>query len=88
MNFLEIYQKKFKCINHEEMWVRGSFDSESARLISIRLNRCVESETQKCKSDEEITQFFRNKFLVFLYNERRFDSNYFEYDSIVSQAQI
>ena len=70
------------------MFIRGNFDSGTARLISIRLNRCVETESLKCKSEDEITQYFKNKFIFFIYNERRFDSNQFLYDSIVSKAHM
>ena len=42
-NLLNMYQKKFKCINREDMHVNGDFDSDYARLISMRLVRCTEA---------------------------------------------
>lgn len=67
-NLLRMYQKKFKCIEPKDMFVNGDFDSDTARLISLRLNRCVDTDTITCKSEEEITAFFRNKLLLILYN--------------------
>ena len=75
IKLISMYQKKFRCINKEDMYVNGDFDSAQARLISMRLNRCVNTDTLTCKSEEEITQFFRDKLLLVIHNERRFDSN-------------
>lgn len=65
---VELYQKKFKCIDDGDMFVNGDFDSNSARLISIRLNRCTTNDQVQCKSEEQITEFFRNKLLLLMYN--------------------
>ena len=54
----------------------------------LRLEKCRESEAVKCKSDLEITEFFRNKWLLLFYNERLFDSNKYGQDSIVFQSHI
>ena len=68
INIVSLYQKKFHCIKNEDMFINGDFDSSAARLISMRLNRCVNTDTLTCKSEEEITQFLRNKILVMLFN--------------------
>ena len=70
------------------MFIRGDFDSQSSRLLSLRLNRCVETDTLTCRTEEEITQFFRNKLLLILYNQKRFDSSQFEYESFVNEARF
>ena len=70
------------------MRVNGDFDSDQGRLLSMRLNRCVNSDTLICKSEKEITYFFKNKYLVLLYNERRFDSNLYEHESITEKSRI
>ena len=67
-NMVELYQKKFRCIKKEDMFINGDFDSAQARLNSIRLNRCVNTDTIICNTDEEITNFFRNKLLIMLFN--------------------
>ena len=71
------------------MYVRGEFDSEQARLISMRLNRCLNTtEKAVCKSEEEITNFFRDKLMVMLFNERRFDSNFYEEESVIEESRF
>ena len=83
---VEFYHKKFKCIKAEDMYVQGNFDTSAARLVNARLNRCVNSPDLTCKSEEEITEFFRNKFIYLLYNEKSFDSEKYQHESIVKQA--
>ena len=47
---METYQKKFKCLDQDEMKLRGDFNSASAQLLALQLKRCEESATIKCKS--------------------------------------
>ena len=68
--YIEIYQKKFRCLDKDLLAISGDFNSAAARLLLLRLERCRESETLKCKSDDEITEFFRDKWLFLLFNER------------------
>lgn len=89
MSLVKTYQKKFKCIDPENMKVSGDFNSDTAQLMNMRLIRCdPETSAVKCKSPEEITAFFRNKFLIFLFNEKYFDSNQYEENAIVEQGKI
>lgn len=48
--------------------MNGDFDSTAARLLSIRLNRCVPNDKVECKSEDEIDEFFRNKLILLMYN--------------------
>lgn len=57
--------------------------------MNMRLERCDPSTSAvQCKSPEEITAFFRNKFLFFLFNEKYFDANFYLDSSIVSESKI
>ena len=74
--YLELYQQKFICFDHESMRIYGDFHSQSARTIHVQFMRCsnsTESE-QICKSDEEITNFMKGKYILLLTNQIRFDS--------------
>ena len=70
------------------MTINGDFDSTSANLLLLRLEKCRESPTLKCKSEEEITEYFRNKWLLLFYNERQFDANHYGYESIVKTSRL
>ena len=50
--FVDIYRKKFVCIDEKDRWVRGNWNNISASTISVRLNRCRGKDY--CKSDKEI----------------------------------
>ena len=75
MTLVKKYHKKLKCIKPEDMRVRGDYDSPSASLLIMRLVRCDETSEVECKSEDMITEFFRDKFLFLVQNERLFDSN-------------
>ena len=51
--YIDLYRNNFLCIDEEDRWVRGNFNSETASVIIIRLNKCHGKDY--CKSDEEIT---------------------------------
>ena len=71
VQFVENFQRKFLCIDKSEMYVNGDFNSEKARNLHVQLKRCQNSNTPgsvKCKSEAEITAFFRNKYIIMLQN--------------------
>ena len=70
------------------MSLKGDFNSATANLLVMRLEKCRETESLKCKTDDEITQFLRNKWLLIIYNERFFDSNNYGSESIVNKSNV
>ena len=77
---MSVHHKKFVCIDKEQMYVKGSFDSDEARLIQIQLKKCVGKAY--CKTDKEILTFFRDKWLIFLYNQKIFNTEEYGEESI------
>ena len=63
---VQTYQKKFKCAREEDLNIFGDFDSAKARLFNIQLLKCTGRDD--CKTPEEITEFFRNKWLLLMFN--------------------
>ena len=39
-----------------------------------------------CRSDAEIDEFFRNKYLVAIHNQKKFDHDNFEEESIIKES--
>ena len=90
---VEIHQKKFLCIDREELRMYGDYNSDKARLINIQLVRCHDGgyfaeNGITCKSQDQITDFLRNKFLLMLYNQKRFAPGAFKDQSIVEEARL
>ena len=54
------------------MYINGDLNSESSRLLEFQLIKC--HDRVDCKSDEEIIEFIRGKWLLILFNQKRFDS--------------
>ena len=73
------------CIDKKDMYIYGDFNSLQARLVQMQLVKCTGHDY--CLSDEEISRFLRNKWLLFLFNTKRFDSNFFDEESIVKQTK-
>lgn len=84
--FVSTYHQKFLCLKQEDMTVYGDFNSDKARMLSVQLKRCV-GETY-CKSSVEIEDYFRGKFLLFLTNQVRFDSEGFFEDAAIKESRV
>ena len=80
------YRKKMLCIDPEEMYIYGDYSSSKARLLDIKLVRCHGHDY--CASDEEITAFLRDKFIVLLYNQILFDANEYNENSVLEQSLL
>ena len=74
------------CIDREEMYIYGDYSSSKARLLDIKLIRCHGHDY--CASDEEITAFLRDKFLILLYNQILFDANEYNERSVLEQSMF
>ena len=63
---VSIKRKTFKCINKEDSYIFGNYDSNAARLMRIKLTKCVDKPY--CKPENEIIEFLRTKYFIFLSN--------------------
>ena len=63
--------------------VQGDYDSNTARLLIIAFNRCLGGPDNGCKTEEEINDFIKGKYLTLLSNEIRFDSAQFADAAII-----
>ena len=84
---LNLHQKKFMCIEPEDMRMQGDYNSETASLIHIKIEKCTDHDY--CKSEEEIDEFFKtDKYMLMLNNQIRFDSNKHEEESIIRESVL
>ena len=91
-SILKHLSKKFQCVDEKDLYLQGDYDSDVASLFNVQLKKCVnntdEAEAPVCKSDEEIIEFFRNKFLIIFSNQIRFDYREIGMDSINMESRI
>ena len=80
------YQNKFWCIDPEDSFIYGDYDSRKARQLQIQLRKC--SGHDYCKSEDEILDYFSGKFLLMLTNQIRFKQDYYSKDAIVKESRV
>ena len=81
------YMKQFKCLDSpEELSIHGNYNSADASLFMLAITKCT--GRLDCKSDEEITEFLKGKFVGLYYNRKNFDARGFRDDAFVSQSDL
>ena len=85
-DFVKLYQKKFQCLDEKDRFISGNFNTGNASQIRVYLNRCQGKDY--CKTDEEINEFIRGKFLIVYVNEIRFDSQFYGEESIIKESRM
>ena len=83
---LELNQDGFICANQDDIEIYGDWNSEKARSIYLTLYRCQGHDY--CKTDEQITQFLKGKYLLLLHNQIRFDPELYGIESIIRESRI
>lgn len=63
----------------------GSYDSDEARILQIRLNRCTGSD---CASETTINNYFKGMMVGIFANRIRFDSEYFSEESVKQESEF
>ena len=69
---VERYQQKFMCLEEKDMKIYGDYNSNRARQIQVRLEKC--HDQAYCKSDEVIDRFLEDKYILLLTNQIRYDA--------------
>lgn len=73
-------------MDQSELYLYGDYNSYKASQFNVQLIRCHDRDD--CKSEEEITAFLKNKFLLLLWNQVRFDSRYYKEEAIKQESRI
>ena len=86
-NDLKKYSGKLICLDIEQMYINGYFNSDVARKITVQLQRC-EGKDKNCSDTETINDFYRNNMIGFLSNRIRFDPTRFGEDSVIKESHF
>ena len=65
-NEINFYSKKLQCVESENLSIHGDYNSYKAQMLNVQLVRC--HDRNDCKTDAQITEFFKNKFILLIYN--------------------
>ena len=64
---MEAHNKKFLCLDQENMLLQGDYSSETASLLEVRIEKCVGHDY--CRDEKEIDDFFKaDKYIIMLNN--------------------
>ena len=69
---MKYQSKNFRCIDEKDRFISGNYNTVNASYIEVELNRCKGKDY--CKTDEEINEFIRGKYLMVYMNQIRFES--------------
>ena len=68
---LEVYGKKMKCLVNPDFDMYGSYGYDKGAHLMIVFERCDKSK-RTCKTDTEIDEWLKFKYIATLENERKF----------------
>ena len=77
---LDYYHKKFMCID-SDLQLQGDYNSDKASLFKIVMKTCSPDDEhiialgKTCKSEDEIKEWMKRKYVVVLNNQQRFNAD-------------
>ena len=75
----------------EKLSLIGDFDSTQGRLLQIVYEKCNNQTIQpqgSCYSDEKITDFLRQRYIIVYQNQVRFQTSEYDSERIVPEGKI
>ena len=87
-NEVELYSKKLMCVNRADLRLYGDYNSYKALQFNIQFIKCHDKPAGFCKTDAEIKEFMRDKFILILHNQVRFDSTKYGSESIIPETRV
>lgn len=80
------FKKKFKCIDTEDLVIWGDYNSNTAQQLAVSFVMCKDHEY--CKSENEIREWLKNKFIVLLYNKLSFTRDRYFHQTLQEASVI
>ena len=65
--WFDLYKRKLNCID-QKILINGDYDSTSVKHLQVRYVKCDPELRADCKSDEEITEYLKEKYIVIAHN--------------------
>ena len=83
-----MYQKKFICLKQEDLVLWGDFASEESRQFNIDFVKCNTTEHDDCKTDKQVEEYVRDKYLLILSNQVKFVNSQYGEKSVVPRTNL
>ena len=66
--------------------MKGTFDSIEGRMLNIHLRKCIGKDN--CKSDQEISEYFKGTYILVLKNNVRFQPRFYGNEAVLEESSI
>ena len=89
INDFIFYSKKYRCIKDDIINIQGDYNTARTRSLVLVFEKCDEPDGSSlvCKSDTEIKTWLQRKFILVLYNQKRFRLEAFNKSKIVPESR-
>lgn len=79
-DFSKLRMSQFLCLEKNDFTLEGYWDEDIVKYIDITLYKCLNetSNGNSCKSDEEIHEFFKDKYLAIFFSDNKINVNNYE----------
>ena len=77
-----------KCITDDKTKIKGNYNTHIAQNLMVVFEKCDIKTQKACKSEEEISEWMQNKYILTLTNIKSFIQYEFFEDSIAETSQI
>ena len=84
-DWFEFYWQKLSCID-DKVTVHGDYNSHTVSHFQIHLVKCDPDQRTTCKSEEEITEWLKRKFIIVVNNQRRFNQHEYGVNKVTSES--
>jgi hypothetical protein len=78
---------KLQCID-EPIELYGDFNTASAKILFLTFVSCNKTQRKTCKSDREVKEWLKDKYLVMAYNKYTFISDEYKERSFKYQSAL
>ena len=83
---LKTWKNRFKCMDDKNISLWGDYNTEKAQNLMVMFEMC--EGRADCKSEEEIRDWLKQKFIVLLYNTVSFDPSGYDQDTLIRESKF
>lgn len=80
------WRRKFRCATDPNIKLWGDYNSPKAQTFKVDFEKCTGKDY--CKSEAEIRDWLRQKFIVLIYNQVRFNPEGYGEQSVIRESRI
>lgn len=86
---IKFYYKKLKCIETDKLNIQGDYNSAKGRSLVLEFKKCEQTLDNPitCKSDQDIKDWIKRKFILTFWNSRRFVLEEFGDGKVVPESR-